>query len=128
LPHTVEIEHTRTNWIHDKSQMDYGYRPGFPQEKKQLATGFFQTKIHANETERIVGLGRIQIDTDNLGMRQHWQQPHSQVSGNSCYDDPWFFIAHYYYYLGPGAGGFELGPPVGGGKGIPCVGGISGPK
>jgi hypothetical protein len=70
LPHAVEIEHTGTDGIQHKSQVDYGDRAGFPQQKKQLAAGFFETKIHSHEAVPMVAVGRIQIYTDNLGMRQ----------------------------------------------------------
>jgi hypothetical protein len=98
---------------------------GFPQQQEQFAARFLDTEVHAEEAKGMAGLGWIQIDSDNLIVRQHRQQSQSQVASDPRYDDAWFLITH---YLEPGGAGLGDGLAVGGGNAGPCAGVGSGPK
>jgi hypothetical protein len=70
LPHPVKVEYTCADRIQDKSQVNYRDRSSFSQQKKQLAAGFLQTKVHGQEAQGMAGLRWIQIYSDDLTVRQ----------------------------------------------------------
>src|SRR5439155_22839599 len=63
LPHSVDVQYSRTNWIAHECQMHNRNRTDLTHQQVELAAGFFLAQIHAFKAERKIGLGWVQINT-----------------------------------------------------------------
>ena len=94
LPHSVNVQYSRANWIDDECQMHDRNRIGLTHQQIELAAGFFLTQVHAFKAERKIGLRRVQIDSNNIEVGQLRQKSKAEIPGDSRDQNRWFRFAH----------------------------------
>src|SRR5439155_17450776 len=90
----VNVQYPRANWIDHERQVHDGYSTSSAQKQVQFAARFFLPQIHAFKAERKIGLGWVQIDSNNIEVGQLRQKSKAEIPGDSRDQNRWFRFAH----------------------------------
>src|SRR5207245_8083509 len=94
LPHAVNVQYPRANWIDHERQVHDGYSTSSAQKQVQFAARFFLPQIHPFEAERKIGLRWVQIDSNNIEPGQLRQKAKAEIPGDSRDQNRWFRFGH----------------------------------